>query len=176
MKLISGGQSGSTAPFSMSPSGAALPMAAGARRVAGPRISRSRRGCWRNIPIEGDAARRSGQRTEWNVRDADACLIIVDARGLMSPQGPRWRRIWRTATASRFTSSSGRGRRTPASGWLQQARHRRRPEACDRRAPGERSARYLRARQGADPDLDAGGGDLMLDSRIQCGYLRNVVA
>lgn len=27
------------------------------------------------------------QRTEWNVRDADACLIIVDARGLQASKG-----------------------------------------------------------------------------------------
>jgi len=27
------------------------------------------------------------QRTEWNVRDADACLIIIDAGGLQASQG-----------------------------------------------------------------------------------------
>ena len=27
------------------------------------------------------------QRTEWNVRDADACLIIIDASGLQASQG-----------------------------------------------------------------------------------------
>src|SRR5262245_26271348 len=27
------------------------------------------------------------QRTEWNVRDADACLIVVDARGLSASKG-----------------------------------------------------------------------------------------
>ena len=58
-------------------------MPAGARTAAGPRIFRRRRDCWRAIrnsrktPLADPA-----QRTEWNVRDADACLIIVDAGGI----------------------------------------------------------------------------------------------
>src|ERR1700744_6191338 len=28
------------------------------------------------------------QRTEWNVRDADACLILIDAAGLAGSLGP----------------------------------------------------------------------------------------
>ncbi len=39
--------------------------------------------CWRNIPnlIETPLA-DPAQRTEWNVRDADACMIVVDAGGM----------------------------------------------------------------------------------------------
>lgn len=33
-------------------------------------------------PLAGPA-----QRTEWNIRDADACLIVVDARGLPASKG-----------------------------------------------------------------------------------------
>ena len=44
------------------------------------------------------------QRTEWNVRDADACMIVVDAGGWVSPRVRRWRKNWRTATASRSWS------------------------------------------------------------------------
>ena len=44
------------------------------------------------------------QRTEWNVRDADACMIMSTPAASMSPRAPRWRRTWHTATASRFSS------------------------------------------------------------------------
>ena len=58
-------------------------MAAGARRAAGPRIFRSRPACWRNIPILQETPLADpAQRTEWNVRDADACMIVVDAGGV----------------------------------------------------------------------------------------------
>ena len=34
--------------------------------------------CWRISKAEGDATADPAQRTEWNVRDANACLIVVD--------------------------------------------------------------------------------------------------
>ena len=45
------------------------------------------------------------QRTEWNVRDADACMIVIAAGGLAVSKGTALAEEWRIATASRSWSS-----------------------------------------------------------------------
>ena len=83
MKLISGGQTGVDRAVLDVALSAASPMAAGVPRAAGPRIFRSLRACWRDIRILGETPLADpAQRTEWNVRDADACMIVVDAGGV----------------------------------------------------------------------------------------------
>jgi hypothetical protein len=45
-------------------------------------------------------SREPAQRTEWNVRDSDACLIVVDAGGVAASQG--------TALAERLAAQYGK--------------------------------------------------------------------
>jgi hypothetical protein len=75
------------------------------------------------------------QRTEWNVRDADACMIVIAAGGLAVSKG--------TALAEELAHRQGRRRRSCA-------RH--------RRAARERSAGHLCERDGVHPRLVGYGG------------------
>ena len=60
-----------------------FPTAAGARKAAGPRIVLRRRASLAKYPhLKETPLADPAQRTEWNVRDADACLILVDAGGV----------------------------------------------------------------------------------------------
>ncbi len=43
---------------------------------------RSRRGCLPNFRLKETPLADPAQRTEWNVRDADACMILIAAGGL----------------------------------------------------------------------------------------------
>ncbi len=119
----------STVPCSTWRSSAASIMAAGARKAAGPRIFPSRPGCLASYPqLKETPLADPAQRTEWNVRDADACMIVVDAGGL-----GRFRRhgagarsgapLPQAALRRRLERSRSRNRR--AALWLrvQKARH-----------------------------------------------------
>ena len=91
------------------------------------------------------------QRTEWNVRDADACLIIVDAGGIDVSRGTalarelahRYRKPLFVADLAgpdilkRHRAVAARAAGPP----------RRQSETCDRRAARERSAGNLRPRE-----------------------------
>ena len=58
-------------------------MAAGAPKAAGPRIFRKPPGLLAKYPQLAETPLADpAQRTEWNVRDADACMIFVDAGGV----------------------------------------------------------------------------------------------
>ena len=48
----------------------------------------SRPGYWQNIPsLKETPLADPAQRTEWNVRDADACMIVIAAGGLAVSKG-----------------------------------------------------------------------------------------
>jgi Circularly permutated YpsA SLOG family len=68
----------------MRQSPAASPTAAGARAAGGlkPPGIRARYPLLRETPLADPA-----ERTEWNVRDSDACLIIVDAGAIAASRG-----------------------------------------------------------------------------------------
>jgi hypothetical protein len=88
MKLISGGQSGvdravlDVAKASGIAYGGWCPKGGWAEDFLQPPGLSSRYPNLKQTPLADPA-----QRTEWNVRDADACMIIVDAGGLPASRG-----------------------------------------------------------------------------------------
>lgn len=88
MKLISGGQSGvdravlDVAEACGIPYGGWCPNGGWAEDLPQPPGLLARYPKLKQTPLADPA-----QRTEWNVRDADACMIIVDANGLPASRG-----------------------------------------------------------------------------------------
>jgi hypothetical protein len=88
MKLISGGQSGvdravlDVAETCGIPYGGWCPRGGWAEDFPQPPGLLARYPNLKQTPLADPA-----QRTEWNVRDADACMIIVEAGGLLASRG-----------------------------------------------------------------------------------------
>ena len=88
MKLLSGGQSGvdraalDVAVAQGIPYGGWCPKGGWAEDFPSPPGLLAKYPKLTETPLADPA-----QRTEWNVRDADACLIVIDASGLQASQG-----------------------------------------------------------------------------------------